>query len=101
MLEATTLRSQDSRAHENGHAGTERIVHSKTIPSVKVWIDLDNTPHVPFFIPVMRELKRRGHQVVLTARDAFQVCELAAQKGLQCEKVGRHYGKSSLMKVAG
>ena len=45
--------------------------------NIKVWIDLDNTPHVPFFIPVLRELERRGYEVVLTARDAFQVCELA------------------------
>lgn len=68
---------------------------------MKVWIDLDNTPHVPFFIPVIHELERRGHQVVLTARDAFQVCELADQKGLRYSKVGRHHGKNSLMKVLG
>jgi predicted glycosyltransferase len=68
---------------------------------VKVWIDLDNTPHVPFFIPVIRELERRGHQVVLTARDAFQVCELADQKGLRYLKVGRHHGKNSVMKILG
>ncbi|MGD0615319.1 MAG: DUF354 domain-containing protein, partial [Verrucomicrobiota bacterium] len=60
-------------------------------PSVKIWIDLDNTPHVPFFIPIKRELERRGHRVVLTARDAFQVCELADQKGVQYRKVGRHF----------
>ena len=70
-------------------------------PSVKIWIDLDNTPHVPFFIPIKRELERRGHRVVLTARDAFQVCELADQKGVQYRKVGRHFGKNSFMKVAG
>ena len=72
-----------------------------TIPSVKVWIDLDNTPHVPFFIPIKRELERRGHRVVVTARDAFQVCELADQKGVSYVKVGRHYGKHPFMKVAG
>jgi predicted glycosyltransferase len=66
-----------------------------------VWIDMDNTPHVPFFIPVIRELEKRGHRVVLTARDAFQVCELADRKGLRYLKVGQHYGKNSLMKVAG
>ncbi len=70
-------------------------------PKVKIWIDLDNTPHVPFFIPIKRELESRGHLVVLTARDAFQVCDLASQKGLHCVKIGRHYGKNSIMKVAG
>ncbi|HEU0207757.1 MAG TPA: DUF354 domain-containing protein [Candidatus Udaeobacter sp.] len=70
-------------------------------PLVKVWIDLDNTPHVPFFIPIIRELEKRGHRVVVTARDAFQVSELADRKGLRCQKIGRHYGKNSILKVAG
>jgi hypothetical protein len=42
-------------------------------PLVKIWIDIDNTPHVPFFIPIIRELEKRGHSVVVTASDAFQV----------------------------
>ena len=70
-------------------------------PPIKVWIDLDNTPHVPFFIPIIRELKKRGHFVVVTARDAFQVCELAERQGLPCKKIGRHYGKNSVLKALG
>ena len=68
---------------------------------MKIWIDLDNTPHVPFFKPIIRELEKRGHTVVLTARDAFQVCELATKMGLLPKKVGRHYGKNRFMKVWG
>lgn len=68
---------------------------------MKIWIDLDNTPHVPFFKPIIRELEKRGHSVVLTARDAFQVCDLAAKMGLQPVKVGRHYGKNRFRKVWG
>jgi uncharacterized protein len=68
---------------------------------MKIWIDLDNTPHVPFFKPIIRELERRGFPVALTARDAFQVCDLATQAGLRYTKVGRHYGKNSFMKVWG
>jgi predicted glycosyltransferase len=67
----------------------------------KIWIDLDNTPHVPFFKPIIRELGKCGHTVVLTARDAFQVCDLATQSGLKYTKVGRHYGKNRLRKVFG
>ena len=67
----------------------------------KIWIDLDNTPHVPFFRPIIRELGNRGHDVVLTARDAFQVCELASRFALSYTKVGRHYGKNRLLKVSG
>ncbi len=73
----------------------------RSAPRVKIWVDLDNTPHVPFFIPIIRELEKRGHRVVVTARDAFQVCELADRKGLKCLKIGRHYGKNSLRKILG
>ncbi|MGC8893099.1 MAG: DUF354 domain-containing protein [Candidatus Saccharicenans sp.] len=66
-----------------------------------IWIDLDNTPHVPFFIPIKRELKRRNHRVLLTARDAFQVKELAQQNGLFFKTIGRHYGKSKAKKLIG
>ena len=68
---------------------------------MKIWIDLDNTPHVPFFKPIIRELEQRGYTVVLTARDAFQVCELASRSNLAYTKVGRHYGKNRFMKVLG
>jgi predicted glycosyltransferase len=67
----------------------------------RIWIDLDNTPHVPFFKPVIRELGSRGHEVVVTARDAFQVCDLARRLGVDCAKVGRHYGRNRFLKVAG
>lgn len=66
-----------------------------------IWIDLDNTPHVPFFIPIKRELKRRNYRVLLTARDAFQVKELAEQNGLFFKTIGRHYGKSRIKKLMG
>jgi predicted glycosyltransferase len=67
----------------------------------KIWIDLDNTPHVPFFKPIIREFEQRGYLVTLTARDAFQVCELATRSGLAYRKVGRHYGRNRLLKVLG
>jgi len=67
----------------------------------KIWIDLDNTPHVPFFKPIIRELERRGYTVVLTARDAFQVCELADRAKLSYRRVGHHYGKNRFLKVFG
>jgi uncharacterized protein len=66
-----------------------------------IWIDLDNTPHVPLFAPIAAELEKRGYRIVLSARDAFQVCELAEKKGLVCRKIGRHSGKNKFRKVAG
>ena len=67
----------------------------------KIWIDLDNTPHVPFFEPIMEELTARGFPLMVTARDAFQVCELANKKGISYIKVGRHHGKNRALKAAG
>jgi predicted glycosyltransferase/peptidoglycan/xylan/chitin deacetylase (PgdA/CDA1 family) len=76
-------------------------VPSSTASPKRIWIDLDNTPHVPFFIPIIRELKARGFKVFLTARDAFQVCELADQQRLDYQRIGRHWGKQKAMKVFG
>src|SRR5213592_5314351 len=67
----------------------------------RVWIDLDNSPHVPFFIPITRELEARGYDVILTARDAYQVSDLVEFFGLRCEKIGRHFGKNKFLKVLG
>ena len=66
-----------------------------------VWVDLDNTPHVPFFKPIVEELQKRGYELILTARDCFQVCGLADLMALSYRRVGKHYGKNKLMKVAG
>jgi uncharacterized protein len=74
---------------------------SVSVAPTRIWIDLDNTPHVPFFAPIIRELERDGYSVIVTARDAFQVCGLADYHGLPYRKVGRHYGANKAMKVAG
>jgi predicted glycosyltransferase len=67
----------------------------------KIWIDLDNTPHVPFFEPIIREFRARGYEVFCTARDAFQVCDLARQRGVMFQQVGRHSGKNRIRKALG
>jgi predicted glycosyltransferase len=67
----------------------------------KIWIDLDNTPHVPFFEPIIHELEQRGYSVLISARDAFQVLDLAKTKGMEVIKIGKHYGKHRLFKLFG
>src|SRR5690348_7359378 len=66
-----------------------------------IWVDLDNSPHVPFFRPIINELNNRGYSVLATARDCFQVRGLAEQMHLHCNAVGRHYGKNRFMKFLG
>ena len=67
----------------------------------KIWIDLDNSPHVPFFRPIIDELRRKGYEVFLTARDAYQVRELLEYYGVDGKIIGRHYGKHKLFKALG
>ncbi len=67
----------------------------------KIWIDIDNSPHVPFFLPIVRELRERGHQILLTARDSYQVCELLEFHHLACKVVGSHWGKNRFLKTLG
>jgi uncharacterized protein len=67
----------------------------------KLWIDLENSPHVPFFYPIIKEMELRGYSVVLTARDCYQVCGLLDLYGLSSHVIGRHHGKNKLFKIAG
>jgi uncharacterized protein len=78
-----------------------RRLAKKDGSNFKVWIDLENSPHVPFFLPIIRELEARGCETLLTARDCFQVCELADLVGLKYHKIGRHYGKNRIAKITG
>ena len=78
----------------------ERNMSPRPAP-MKIWIDLDNSPHVPLFLPIIDELEKRGHQILLTARDSYQVCELLRLHGIACRVVGRHYGKKWILKLLG
>ena len=57
-----------------------------------IWIDLANSPHVPFFRALAVEFGARGHEVRVTARRFAQTVELAEAAGLRPEVVGVHGG---------
>jgi predicted glycosyltransferase len=59
---------------------------------MRIWIDLANSPHVPFFRPLIDEFNRRNHEVVITARAFAETVELAAAAGLAPEVIGGHGG---------
>jgi uncharacterized protein len=81
--------------------GAQRPPAGSSVKPKTIWIDLDNTPHVPFFLPIIEELRARGFRVVLTARDSYHVCRLLEFHALSCKVMGRHWGKSRILKVAG
>jgi len=64
-----------------------------------VWIDLANSPHVLFFRPVIDELRRRGVETVVTARDFAQTVPLCERFGIPAEVIGAHGGSSLSGKV--
>lgn len=66
---------------------------------MKIWIDLENSPHVPFFVPIVRELEERGIGVVITARDFAQTKDLVEQAGLNVRFVGKEAGSQKLRKA--
>src|SRR5437667_927516 len=59
---------------------------------MRIWIDLANSPHVPFFRALIPEFVERGHQVEITARDFAQTVELATKAGMMPHVIGRHGG---------
>lgn len=59
---------------------------------MRIWIDLANSPHVPFFHALIPEFNARGHQIEITARDFAQTVELAMKAGLMPHVIGRHGG---------
>jgi predicted glycosyltransferase len=57
-----------------------------------IWIDLANSPHVPFFRALAGEFRARGHEVEVTAREFAQTVGLARAAGLRPQVVGGHGG---------
>ena len=61
---------------------------------MRIWIDLANSPHVPFFRALIPEFVGLQHQVEISARDFAQTVELAGQAGMSAHVIGGHGGGS-------
>ncbi len=59
---------------------------------MRIWIDLANSPHVPFFRPLADEFNSRGHEVVTTARMFAETIPLAEAAGFSAAVIGGHGG---------
>jgi predicted glycosyltransferase len=68
---------------------------------LNVWVDLTNSPHVLVMRPVIGELRRRGHDVHVTARDFAQTLELCERFGIDHTAIGRHQGGGLAAKARG
>jgi uncharacterized protein len=59
---------------------------------MRIWVDLTNSPHVLVMRPVMANLRARGHEVEVTARDFAQTLGLLERFGIEHTTIGRHRG---------
>ena len=59
---------------------------------MRIWIDLTNSPHVLVMRPVIDQLRERGHEVEVTARDFAQTLGLCERLGIAHTAIGRHRG---------
>ena len=64
---------------------------------MRVWIDITNSPHVPFFRPLIDLLHERGDDVVVSAREYAQTLELLADACIEHEVVGPAHGGASVV----
>ena len=66
---------------------------------MKIWIDIDNSPHVPFFKPIIEAMKARGDEVLVTSREYAQTRELLTKAAIDFTEVGAHAGAGKIAKV--
>ncbi|HEU4930879.1 MAG TPA: DUF354 domain-containing protein, partial [Pyrinomonadaceae bacterium] len=60
---------------------------------MRLWIDLANSPHVPFFKALAKRFVAQGHEIETTARELAETIPLAREAGFTPEIVGAHAGR--------
>lgn len=60
---------------------------------MRLWIDLANSPHVPFFKALAARFVERGHEIETTARAFAETVPLANAAGFNAQVVGAHGGR--------
>ena len=61
---------------------------------MRLWIDLANSPHVPFFKALTRRVASQGHEIEITAREFAETVPLAHAAGFSPEVIGAHGGRA-------
>ena len=60
---------------------------------MRLWIDLANSPHVPFFRALIDRFTAAGQEVSLTAREFAETVPLARSVGMDPHVIGKHGGR--------
>src|SRR5215212_386078 len=61
---------------------------------MRLWIDLANSPHVPFFKALAARFTAEGHEIETTAREFAETLPLAQAAGFNAHVVGIHGGRA-------
>ncbi len=61
---------------------------------MRLWIDLANSPHVPFFKALTTRFVSLGHEIEITAREFAETVPLAHAAGFAPEVIGVHGGRA-------
>ncbi len=64
-----------------------------------LWLDITNSPHVLFFAPIVKELEKKGHKVLITSREHSQTTGLLKLHSMKSTVVGTHAGVSLISKA--
>lgn len=59
---------------------------------MKIWIDISTPPQVLFLRPIISELEKRGHELLITTRNSTDTVPLADRHNLQHTPIGAHGG---------
>jgi len=68
---------------------------------MRLWIDLANSPHVPFFKALSERFRAAGHEIETTAREFAETIPLAQAAGFAPQVVGVHAGRDVSKKAGG
>ena len=67
---------------------------------MKIWFDLSNSPHIPLFSAMIKDLMKE-HEVIITCRPLANTIDLLDLHGLTYTVVGKHYGGKFSAKLFG
>src|SRR5829696_6329984 len=66
---------------------------------MRLWIDLANSPHVPFFKALAKRFVAQGHEIETTAREFAETIPLAQAAGFKAHVAGVHGGRAVSVKA--
>jgi predicted glycosyltransferase len=67
---------------------------------MKIWFDLSNSPHIPLFSAMIKDLMKE-HEVIITCRPLANTIDLLDLHGFTYTVVGKHYGGKFSAKLFG